>query len=260
MDGVWWRCGVQVWAPACVATRAAPPRTSSRRSTASGCGAAHASTHTPNTHGMGHVGCRTRRGCALGTRAGRVCCMVRRDVRGRATPHASVCVSACRRASVHVRAHQLGQQLLHVAERVDDAVDLEKVEVAVVRDVGLDVDGGGVHAAARRRVRPVELLRVRRPLVWMGAAQIGDRRGREARVALEELRCADVLRDGPRLAQQLLGQISALAVDCVHAPCTRARGHAAMRTLSHRRRGRPRACGLRLGASQTKSSGWNSLN
>jgi hypothetical protein len=87
-----------------------------------------------------------------------------------------MCVSVCDERVVHVCevANQVLEQALHVAQRVDDAVDIEEVEVAVVCNVRLDVGPGRAHAA-RRYVRPVELLLAWRPLVRVRASEVGDR-------------------------------------------------------------------------------------
>ena len=111
---------------------------------------------------------------------------------------------------------------LDLIEWVHDTVDLKEVEVAVVRDVGLDVgEGGGDREAgagalgSEEIVEPMALARTRRPLVRVAAVQVGDRRRREARVALEDGGRGDGrgLDDRACLADDLIGQVGALAVD-----------------------------------------------
>ena len=79
-----------------------------------------------------------------------------------------------------------------IAHRVAHAVEGEEVEVAVVRDVPLDVARRRLEAAANDDESPLCPPRRRAPSVRVAAAEVDDRRGGEARVALEDERRAVV--------------------------------------------------------------------
>ena len=91
---------------------------------------------------------------------------------------------------------QIDEQQLNLLERIRDAVEAEKVQVAVVRDVRFHALLGALpHATAAQA--PDWLQAWLFPLVRVAARESSDRGGGEARVTLEELR-----RRQPRRLQQ----------------------------------------------------------
>ena len=93
-------------------------------------------------------------------------------------------------------------------------MQLEEVEVAVVRDEGLDVAPRREEAHGGRRVVPPHLLRAwRRPLVRVAPRQLRDRCGGEARVALKDGRLREaLLKLRRKLAHKQVAEVGTLAV------------------------------------------------
>ena len=106
-------------------------------------------------------------------------------------------------------------------------IDLEEVEIAIVRDEALDAGTLAHEAVGGARVPPYGLRAARQPLVRVAASEVADGRRGEARVALEELprlaRSRIALGGAAaqlacKLAQEQIVEVGALAVDDAAPP------------------------------------------